>query len=164
MLLSHLAFGAGRLQWAIRDWRKFMFIGTLFWISWTDIYIQAEKGEQNLQIKLGTASRAALPPLNVVHGEAGSCQSPPSVNPTLSRASTELRNNQWLNTKTFHNMKKIIMKWISNKIDRYIIRGLTSVELDHVNNANFAFISFVNCPSSSKPSLTLSFIFLRSGW
>ena len=58
------------------------------------LIIEAKKGEQNLQIKLGTASRAALPPLNVVHGEAGSCQSPPSVNPTLSRASTELRNDQ----------------------------------------------------------------------
>ena len=78
-----------------------------FWISWTDIYIQAKKREQNLlQIKLGTASRAALPPLNVVHGEAGGCQSPPSVNPTLSRASTELRNSQWLNTTRFHNLKK----------------------------------------------------------
>ena len=53
-----------------------------------------KKGELNLQIKLGTASRAALPPLNVVHGEAGTCQSPPLVNPTLSRANTELRNNQ----------------------------------------------------------------------
>ena len=64
MLPSHLAFGAGQLKWVIRGWWKYMFIGALFGISWTDIYIDywGEKRRTKLANKAWHCKQGGSPP------------------------------------------------------------------------------------------------------